>query len=68
MMERKQTHFVFPNEHSTQPSSEPKVRVGVRISSIERPSILRDSFKALNINSFSGIEGEGGRILDETYG
>jgi len=57
------TNRVFPNAHSTQPRSGPKVRTGVRISNGRRPSNLWDSFRALNRNSFSGIEGEGGLMV-----
>ena len=55
-------YLVFPSAHSTHPSSGPNVSVGVRISSGDRPSSLRDSFKAVKRNSLSGIEGEGGLI------
>lgn len=52
---------VFPSEHSTQPSSGPNVSVGVRISSVFRPSRRSDCLRELYRNSFSGIEGEGAR-------
>jgi hypothetical protein len=60
------TYLVFPSAHSTHPSSVPNVNVGVRISSGDRPSSLKDSFKAVKRNSRSGIEGEGGLILSRT--
>ena len=53
---------VFPRAHSTQPSSGPKVSMGMRDSSGKRPSSRIDSFNALKTNSFSGIDGEGGLI------
>ena len=55
--------LVFPSAHSTHPSSGPNVIVGVRISNGDRPSSLKDSFKALKRNSLSGIDGEGGLIF-----
>jgi hypothetical protein len=61
------TFLVFPSAHSTHPSSGPNVRVGVRISSGDRPSSLKDSFKAVKRNSLSGIEGDGGLILRRTF-
>ena len=54
-------HLVFPSAHSTHPSSGPKVSVGVRISSGFRPSRRSDCFNELYTNSFSGIDGDGGR-------
>lgn len=57
------THRVFPREHSTHPSSEPNVSIGVRSSSGKRPSSLKDCFNELKRNSFSGIEGDGGRMV-----
>jgi hypothetical protein len=57
------SYRVLPKEHSTQPNSGPKVSVGWRSSSGDRPSSRRDSFKALSRNSRSGIEGEGGRMM-----
>src|ERR1700733_12948156 len=55
-------HFVFPNEHSTRPSSGPKVKIGVRSSSKDLPSNRNDCFSAPSINSFSEMDGDGGRI------
>ena len=40
-------YLVFPSAHSTHPSSGPKVSVGVRISSIFRPSRRSDSLSEL---------------------
>ena len=57
------SYLVFPSAHSTHPSSGPNVNVGVRISSGDRPSSLKDSLRALKRNSLSGIEGEGGLIF-----
>jgi hypothetical protein len=53
---------VLPRAHSTQPNSGPYVSVGRRDSNGDLPSSLSDSFSALNRNSRSGIEGDGGRI------
>jgi hypothetical protein len=60
-----EAHFVFPNEHSTQPSPGPNVKTGARNSSRARPSSRNDCLKAFRTNSFSAIEGDGGRIEDE---
>ena len=56
------SYHVLQNVHSTQSSSEPNVIVGTRISSRSRPSRRNDCFRALYVNSFSGIEGEWGRV------
>lgn len=55
------THRVLPMAHSTQPSSGPNVSVGVRMSSMARPSRRKDCFNEPNKKSFSGIDGDGGR-------
>lgn len=60
---RRAAHRVFPSAHSTQPSSGPNVSIGVRSSSGKRPSSLKDCFSEVKINSFSGIEGDGGLIV-----
>ena len=59
----------MPKAHSTHPKSGPNERTGVLIAKSDLPSRRRDSDKELNKNSFSGIEGEGGRgmvALDES--
>lgn len=48
-------------EHSTQPSSGPKVSATSRIATADRPSSRKFSCKAPTKNSFSGIDGDGGR-------
>ena len=57
------TNRVFPSEHSTQPRSSPKVKVGWRISMGSLPSCRKDSLRLVYKNSFSGIEGDGGLII-----
>lgn len=54
-------YLVFPIAHSTHPKSGPKVSVGSRISNGRRPSRRRFCLRELYRNSFSGIEGDGGR-------
>lgn len=64
MKSSKYAYRVLPREHSTQPNSGPKVNVGVRNSSGFRPSRRKDCFNAVKRNSFSGIDGEGGRMVN----
>lgn len=54
---------VLPREHSTWPSSAPKERSSGRGSRKARPSIRAFWSSAAKKKSFSGIEGDGGRIV-----
>jgi hypothetical protein len=53
---------VLPREHSTWPSSAPKESECGRASRNSRPSRRRDWSRAEKKKSFSGIEGDGGRM------
>lgn len=53
---------VLPNEHSTWPSSAPNESVCARASRNSRPSRRRFWSSAAKKKSFSGIEGDGGRM------
>lgn len=55
------THRVLPIVHSTHPKSCPNVRIGCLSSSGRRPSRRKPCLSAAWTNSFSGIEGDGGR-------
>lgn len=61
--ELSETYRVFPNEHSTHPSSGPKLNTGTLDSSGKRPSNRKDCLRAVARNSFSGSEGEGGLMI-----
>ena len=59
---------VLPSEHSTWPSSTPKESEWGRASRNSRPSRRRFWSSAAEKKSFSGIEGDGGRMMDEVCG
>jgi hypothetical protein len=59
-------HLVLPSATSTMPSSAPKANVGARSSNALRPSRRRPCSSARAKKSFSGMEGDGGRIVGES--
>ena len=60
------SYLVSPNAHSTHPSSGPKDIVRFRSSKGFRPSKRKDCLSESYKNSFSGIEGDGGLIDDDS--
>ena len=54
---------VLPRAHSTLPRSVPKASSGVRMSRRARPSMRRACARAVRRKSFSGSDGDGGRIV-----